>query len=116
MLNWLTNLDRRWIFLAMALCVAVPILVIGLTGYIFPEVPTPLSEDFFDAVDTAGEEKGRRGNAPVVFDFDPASAGELSPMAISLVHQCAERGHRMYFIALWPVGRLVIRPFINSNL
>ena len=29
-MNFLNNLDRRWIFLAMALCVGVPILVIGL--------------------------------------------------------------------------------------
>lgn len=98
----------------MGLCVAVPILVIGLTGYTFPEKPTPLAEAFFDAVDTAGEEKGRRGNVLLAFDFDPASAGELSPMAISLVHQCAERGHRMYFIALWPVGPQLITESIDK--
>ena len=44
MITLLTNLDRRWIFLAMALCVAVPILVIGLTGKTIPETPTPLAE------------------------------------------------------------------------
>ena len=36
MIGLLSNLDRRWIFLAMALCVSVPILVIGLTGVTFP--------------------------------------------------------------------------------
>ena len=113
-MNWLINLDRRWIFLAMALCVAVPILVIGLTGYTFPEKPTPLAEAFFDAVDRAGTDKGRRGNVLLAFDFDPASAGELSPMAHSLVHQCAERGHRMYFIALWPVGPRLISDSIDT--
>ena len=113
-MNWLANLDRRWIFLSMALCVAVPILVIGLTGFTFPEQPTPLASAFFDAVDTAGEEKGRRGNVLLSYDFDPASAGELSPMAISLVRQCAERGHRMYFIALWPVGPRLINESVEK--
>lgn len=40
MLKILNTLDRRWIFLAMGLAIAVPILVIGLTGKTFPETPT----------------------------------------------------------------------------
>lgn len=108
MINLLANLDRRWIFLAMALCVSVPILVIGLTGRTLPETPTPLARAFFNEVDIAGESKGRRGHVLLAFDYDPASAGELSPMAISLVHQCAERGVRMYFMSLWPVGPQMI--------
>lgn len=113
-MNFLNNLDRRWIFLAMALCVGVPILVIGLTGYTFPETPTPLAEAFFDEVDVAGEAKGRRANVLLAFDFDPASAGELNPMAVSLVHQCAQKGHRMYFISLWPVGPQMIMDAVNK--
>lgn len=114
MITLLTNLDRRWIFLAMALCVAVPILVIGLTGKTIPETPTPLAEAFFNEVDTAGESKGRRGHVLLAFDYDPASAGELSPMAISLVHQCAQRGLRMYFMSLWPVGPQMIDESISK--
>lgn len=114
MIKLLANLDRRWIFLAMALCVAVPILVIGLTGKTIPETPTPLAEAFFNEVDTAGESKGRRGHVLLAFDYDPASAGELSPMAISLVHQCAQRGLRMYFMSLWPVGPQMIEESITK--
>ena len=114
MMNFLNTLDRRWIFLAMALCVGVPILVIGLTGYTFPETPTPLAEAFFNEVDTAGEAKGRRANVLVALDFDPASAGELNPMAVSLVHQCAQKGHRMYFISLWPVGPQMIMESVDK--
>ena len=114
MMNFLNTLDRRWIFLAMALCVGVPILVIGLTGYTFPETPTPSAKAFFNEVDIAGEAKGRRGNVLVALDFDPASAGELNPMAISLVHQCAQKGHRMYFITLWPAGPPMINDAINK--
>ena len=112
MITMLANLDRRWIFLAMALCVAIPILVIGLTGKTLPESPTPLAEAFFHEVDVAGESQGRPGRVLMAFDFDPASAGELSPMASSLVHQCAERGQKMYFVSLWPVGPQMIEDAI----
>jgi hypothetical protein len=37
-------------------------------------------------------------------DFDPASEGELGPMATSFVRHCCEKQHKMYFMALWPVG------------
>ena len=114
MIKLLENLDRRWIFLAMALCVSVPILVIGLTGITFPETPTPLAEAFFAEVDRAGEANGRRANVLIALDYDPASAGELSPMSASLVNQCSKRGHRMYFISLWPVGPQMIDDSIEK--
>lgn len=98
----------------MGICVAIPILVIGLTGFTFPEKPTPLAQAFFTQVEEAGEAKGRRGNILLAFDFDPASAGELSPMATSLVRQCCQQGHRMYFVSLWPVGPRLINESIEK--
>jgi hypothetical protein len=38
------------------------------------------------------------------FDFDPASAGELQPMATQLLRHCAARKLRVVCIALWPLG------------
>lgn len=96
----LEGLDRRWIFLAMALSVVGPILIIGITGKTLPETPTPAAQAVYNAIEALP------AGSPVLlsFDFDPASGGELLPMATSLVHQCAARGHRMIFIALWPLG------------
>jgi len=37
----LEGLDRRWIFLAMAISVAGPILYIGITGKTLPETQLP---------------------------------------------------------------------------
>ena len=45
MYDFLKNLDRRWIFLAMLLAVAIPV-VLELR---FPEKPTQLAIDTFDA-------------------------------------------------------------------
>lgn len=100
MFEFLKNLDKRWIFLLMFLAVAVPIYIIGKTGKTFPEVPTVLSEAVFQAIEDLEE------GDPVLlaFDFDPASEGELGPMATAFVRHCAEKKLKMYFLALWPVG------------
>ena len=106
----LEKLDRRWIFLAMALAVAGPILIIGITGKTLPESPTPAARAVYNAIDALAP------GSPVLisFDFDPGSGGELLPMATSLVHQCAARGHRMVFIALWPLGPTLIDQTIKK--
>jgi hypothetical protein len=104
-LQRLENADRRWVFLLMGLAVAVPIIYIGLTGKTLPERATPLAESAFQVLDDLPT--GSR--ILLAWDFDPASEGELGPMATSFIRQCSQRGHRMYFIALWPVGAQMIR-------
>ena len=111
-LDRLNNLDRRWIFLMMGLAVAVPIIVINLTGKTLPEVPTPLAKSAFQVLDDL--DPGSR--ILMSWDFDPASEGELGPMANSFIRQCAQRGHKMYFIALWPVGPQMIRSSTSKVL
>jgi hypothetical protein len=100
MYAWLSNIDRRWIFLLMFLAVAVPILL----QLSFPETATPSSQAVFDEI-----EKLKAGDRVLVaFDYDPASEGELGPMATSFVHHCCEKKLRLYFLALWPVGTSMI--------
>jgi hypothetical protein len=110
MLEFFKNLDRRWIFLMMLLAVAVPILYIGVTGKTFPEKPTKLAEDTFNAI-----EKLPPGSKVLLsFDYDPASEGELQPMATSFVHHCSEKQLKMYFMALWPVGPQMVDETIDE--
>jgi hypothetical protein len=108
MLRFLQHLDRRWIFLAMFLAVAIPILF----QKTFPETPTPIVQKVFDQVESLPP------GSPVLlaFDYDPGSAGELDPMAISFVRHCAEKKHKMYFIALWPLGPRMIDDKIQRVL
>lgn len=100
----LDRLDRRWIFLAMFLAVATPILWVGVTGKTFPEEPTPAVRGAFEAIDRLPA--GSR--VLVSMDFDPASAGELQPMATAVVRHCVLRGHRICAMTLWPAGGPII--------
>lgn len=110
MFEFLKNLDKRWIFLLMMICVAAPIYIIGKTGKTFPEVPTQLAKNVFTALDTLP------AGAPVLmsFDFDPASEGELGPMATAFVHHACEKKLKIYFMALWPVGPQMIDDAIHK--
>jgi hypothetical protein len=110
MLEFFQNLDRRWIFLSMLLAVAIPTLM----QLDFEEKPTELARAVFDAIDELPE--GSR--VLLSFDYDPASEGELKPMATMFTFHSALKGHKLYFMSLWPVGpqmiddtvELVIKP------
>jgi hypothetical protein len=107
-LQRLDGIDRRWIFLLMAVAVAAPIIWVGVTGKTFPETPTPAVQGAFDAVQKLPE--GSR--VLVSFDYDPASAGELQPMATAFIHHCALRKLRIYGMTLWAPGS----PLIGATL
>lgn len=105
----LRTLDRRWIFLLLTWAVLVPIYFIGVTGQTFPEVPGALAQATFDEI-----ERLEPGDPVLLaFDYDPPSEGELGPMATAFVKHAAEKGLRMYFLALWPLGAQMIDDTIN---
>lgn len=104
----LNELDRRWIFLVVGLAVIVA-TIFRLT---FPEVPTPMVQAVFNKIETLP--RGSRVLLP--FDYDPGSEPELQPMADAYVRLCAERGLKMYFIALWPLGQNMVDGVINRIL
>lgn len=102
------GLDRRWIFLAMALAVGIPIVLKPM----FPENPGRMTRATFEAIEKVPE--GSR--VLLSFDYDPASEGELQPMANAIVHHCASRGHKIAFMALWPVGKQMADQTIREVL
>lgn len=107
MYDFFQNLDRRWIFLVMGLSIAIPILF----QLEFPEKPSALAQAVFDEIDNLPD------GSPVLmaWDFDPASEGELKPMATAFVRHCCEKRHKMYFLALFsPVGQQMIDNSINE--
>ena len=106
MYEFLKNLDRRWIFLLMGLAVGLPILL----QVQFPETSSELAKAVFNEIEQL--EEGDR--VLLAFDFDPASEGELGPMATAFVRHCCEKKVKMYFLALWPVGPQMIDDTIEK--
>jgi hypothetical protein len=106
LLDKLNILDRRWIFLAMALAVAAPILLqIGSD-----ETPSPPTKRLFDKV----EELPEGSHILLPLDFDPNSSAELTPMALAFTRHCCLRHHKLYFLTLWGTGLPMIDATIKT--
>lgn len=116
MFEALKNLDRRWVFLAMLLAVAVPILA----QQTFPEQPTLYVRTLFNMVEGIDQTIGAKelkglpegSNVLIVFDYDPATKGELAPMATAFIRHCCLRRHKMYFMTLWETAP----PLVDRNI
>jgi hypothetical protein len=105
MLEFLQNMDRRWVFLLMLLAVAIPIL----NELSFPEKATGMAFDTFNTIEAM--EEGDK--ILLAFDYDPASEGELAPMATAFTLHACKKKLKIYFIALWPVGQQMIEDTIK---
>ncbi len=104
MLHILQNLDRRWIYLAMLVAVAGPVLA----QKSYPEKPTKLVQDAFDYLERIPE----GSNVLFSLDYAPSSDGELSPMTTAMVRHCCLKRHKMFFMTLWPDGL----PLLEKNI
>ena len=100
-----TMFDRRWIFLGMAIVVAGPLLA----GWRFPVSPSPLTRTVFKTID----ELPPNSKILMAMDYDPGSRPELGPMASGFTRQCAQRGHKLYFLTLWAGGGQMINSQID---
>ena len=106
LLDLLRNLDRRWIFLAMLLTTAVPILL----QRTFPEQPTAPVLAVFDKIESLPE-----GSLVLVsLDYGPSSDGELGPMTFALVRHLCLRRHKLVFMTLWPDAKSLVDRSISE--
>jgi len=96
-LEKLDRVDRRVIYLLMALSVFVPLSL--RLSYPIPVGEGP-SRDLFDAIEAMPS-----GSVVLVsYDYDPSTMPELQPMAVALTQHMFTRGHRIIAMALWPQG------------
>jgi hypothetical protein len=94
--KWLANMDRRIIFLFIAASVVFPLLIpLGM-----PVKVTPQAKAIYDVVE--GLPSG--SNVLVAFDYDPAAAPEVHPMALAFLRHCFDKKHKVIIMALWPQG------------
>jgi len=96
--DWLLALDRRWIYLFVAVSLITPIVVpIGL-----PVTTTSSTRKAFEFVEGL-----KPGDVVwLSYDYGPSSAPENDPMAESFLRQCFHRKVRVIVTALYPLGGL----------
>lgn len=93
MLKTLASLDRRIVFLGVAVFALIPLMFpLGL-----PVATTPEVKSIYDKIEKLPE----RSPILISMDFDPASAAELLPMATALVHHALARNLRVITVSLW---------------
>ena len=95
--EFLRTIDRRWIFLAVALLVVVP-LASGF--HIAPVEPSHRARGFFDAIEQVPE-----GSTVLLpGDYDPSTIAENYPMHLAAARHLMRRNIKIVGLALYPGG------------
>jgi len=96
LIRWLANIDRRIIFAFICLAIIIPLLA----PMNLPITTTAHVRNVYEFIENLPE-----GSVVLMsFDYDPASAPEVHPMAITMLRQCFAKGHKVIIISLWPQG------------
>ena len=90
------RLDRRVIFVMIALSVMVPLIL----KLVFPVYSSPIVQRIFDKIESLPP--GSR--VLLSLDYGPATAPENQPMASAIARHVLERDCRLYILALWATG------------
>ncbi len=100
------NIDRRWIFIIIAIVVVIPLLVpIGL-----PIRATDTSRDVFEAIESLP--KGSK--VLLSIEYSPSTKPENHPMAISILRHLFRNDHIVYVTCLWPDGQFMAQDALNQ--
>ena len=100
------SIDRRWIFIIIALVVIIPLLVpIGM-----PIRPTDTSKAVYDAI----EDLQAGSKVLVSFEYSPSTKPENHPMAISILRHLFKNGHKVYVTCLWPDGQFMAQDALSQ--
>jgi hypothetical protein len=92
----LGRLDRRIIFLLIALAVIIPLIV----HYTTTIPPSQIVQDLYDKIESLPP----GSKILMSFDYGPSTAPENQPMATAFTRHSFEKGHKIYMMALWATG------------
>lgn len=94
----LLKIDRRVIFIFIAIAIALP-LFFEVTMHI--DI-TPVVRGVYDTVEALPS----GSKVLISFDYDPGSMPELQPMAESVLRHCFSKDLKLVIMGLWPQGPL----------
>jgi hypothetical protein len=92
----LEYVDRRWLFLVMAVAIVVPLVV----AMPLPLYVSAMVQDLYDAIEALPE----HSIVLISSDYDPTAKPELEPFHVALLHHLARKKIRMVMISLWPAA------------
>jgi hypothetical protein len=100
------EVDRRVIFLFVAFSVAGP-LIFPVT---FEDHASDIVQKVFDKIESLPE-----GSTVLIsFDFDPAMAPEVQPMANAFTRHVLTRNHKVIFMSLWAPGQSLTNTTLDN--
>ncbi|MBZ0267126.1 hypothetical protein K8I85_03140 [bacterium] len=102
----LGSLDRRWIFLFIAVAVTIPLLLRRPS----PVAPSPIVQDLYDAVDAipAG------GRLLLSLDYGPSTVPENDPMSHAVTRHALRKDIKVYLMTVWATGPPLISNLMNQ--
>lgn len=99
----LGSLDRRWIFLFIAVAVTIPLLLRRPS----PVAPSPIVRDLYAAVDAIPS----GGRLLLSLDYGPSTVPENDPMSHAVARHALRKDLKLYLMTVWATG-----PPLISNL
>ncbi|HMB69555.1 MAG TPA: hypothetical protein VKU85_09585 [bacterium] len=99
-------LDRRWIFLFIAVSVIIPLIVQRPA----PVPPSPIVRTLFDAVEALPT--GSR--VMLSLDYGPSTAPENDPMSMAVARHCLSRDLKLYLLTIWATGPPLITNLLEE--
>ena len=91
------TVDRRWIFLVIALVVIVPLFYpLGL-----PIRATATTQHVYDTIDALPH----GSKVLVSCEYGPSTKPEIHPMVLSVMRHLFKNEHKVYVTCLWPDGQ-----------
>ena len=102
------GLDRRWIYLLVAISVIVPMLVIIK----FPVEISPEAQQLYDAVESLPDSS----EVFLTFDYYPSTLAETEPMSIAALNQMFRKNMRIITMTTIPLGGPSIAERVTRKL
>ena len=105
-LQKLDGVDRRVIFLIIAVVVILPLIFpLGL-----PVEPTQTTIDAFEAIDAIPP----GAKVLMSFDYGPSTKPEIHPMSIAVLRHLFHKGHPVIVMCLWPDGLFMAKEALDQ--
>lgn len=95
MKDFLINLDRRIIFIFVAIGVIIP----ALTTFPLPIKPTSNVRAIYNTIE---EVAAKNGTVLISFDYGPGSMPEIQPMTLAVLRHCFSKNVKVVGMCLWP--------------